>query len=99
MIKVDFPALQNAAERVTKASNFMNGELAVLRTKVAAIGAGGGTDSWSGAAQTEYNLRQSEWDTAADALNAILADLAVRIDGAAHTYYNAEIINEQRFSR
>jgi WXG100 family type VII secretion target len=100
MIKVNFAALQNASERITSAGNFMNTELAGLRSTVAAIAQpGGAVESWSGGAQAEYQLRQAEWDSAAEQLNLILADLAVRVDSAAQTYYNAEIINEQRFRR
>jgi WXG100 family type VII secretion target len=98
MIRVDFAALQNAVTSITDASNFMVGELATLEASVAAIAQpGGATESWSGAAQSEYQLRHTEWRAAAAALNDILADLAVRVDNAAHTYHNAEIINEQRF--
>lgn len=97
-MRVDFVALQEAVKSITDASNFMVGELATLEATVAVIAQpGGALESWSGAAQGEYQLRHTEWRTAAAALNDILADLAVRVDMAAHTYYNAEIINEQRF--
>jgi len=49
--------------------------------------------TWSGAAATEYNALQSQWDTAAAELNSILRTIADALHVANENYSEAERAN------
>jgi early secretory antigenic target protein ESAT-6 len=87
-IKVDFAAVSQAAADITTAMNNMDTQLENLKTALAPMIA-----EWSGPAQEQYWIRQSQWDTAATEIKELLGNYSAKVTLAGGRMVDTETSN------
>ncbi|MFC4942758.1 WXG100 family type VII secretion target [Pseudonocardia sp. GCM10023141] len=92
-IKVTFAALESAQQSVTGTSGRISGQLEDLKRYIAPMVA-----SWEGAAATDYQAKQRQWDAASADLNRVLAKIGVALGLAKDAYVQVENANAARWS-
>jgi early secretory antigenic target protein ESAT-6 len=88
-IKVTFGALEAARADVAGAATRISGQLEELRRFLAPLVA-----TWEGQAATEYQVKQRQWDAAADDLAAVLVQIGVTLGSANDSYRQLEHANK-----
>lgn len=85
---VTFGAIETAASDTDQIANQIDGQLDDLKSYLAPLVA-----SWGGQASENYQALQRKWDQSAEALNAILRDMARAMRAANANYTQAESAN------
>lgn len=91
-IKVTFGALAAAQSDVSGTASRITTQLDDLRRFLAPMVA-----TWQGAAAEDYQLRQRQWDTAANDLTTVLAQIGAALGVANDSYRQAENANAARW--
>ncbi|HEY0638411.1 MAG TPA: WXG100 family type VII secretion target [Pseudonocardiaceae bacterium] len=92
-IKVTFGELASAQGNISSTVNHVNQQLADLKSFLAPM-----VSTWDGAAAETYNQLQRQWDTSAEELNRVLAQIATAVGTANDAYQQAESTNQNRFA-
>jgi 6 kDa early secretory antigenic target len=82
-VSVSFDTVSRAQSDVSNSVARMNQQHADLRTFVTQL-----TGTWEGKASSDYQVLQKRWDTAAQDLNAVLAEIS-QVLGQAHDGYRS----------
>jgi WXG100 family type VII secretion target len=88
-ILVTFGALSQAQADIQSVSNNLNQELGDLKAYLAPM-----VSTWTGAASSEYQAKQAQWDSAAAELNQILSRIGVAVGQALANYETTEKTNQ-----
>ncbi len=91
-IKVTFGALAAAQSDVSGTASRITTQLDDLRRFLAPMVA-----TWQGTAAEDYQLRQRQWDTAANDLTTVLAQIGAALGVANDSYRQAENANAARW--
>jgi len=89
-ILVTFGAVQQAQGDTQTTANNLNQQLGDLKSYLQPLVA-----TWTGAASSDYQAKQAQWDQAQQALNDILARISMAL-GTAHTNYVSTEQTNQR---
>lgn len=93
-IRVEFPALAQAAEDINVAMQTMDTTLSdldtSLRTKLA---------EWDGGAFGDYSATKAVWDTAADNIKTLLGSISRAVNASNEQMAATEMRNALRFQR
>jgi early secretory antigenic target protein ESAT-6 len=92
-IFVTFGAVSGAQADVSTTATNLNQQLADLKAYLRPLVA-----SWTGAASTDYQAKQAQWDQAQQELNDILARIATALGQAHSNYTSAETTNRQMWA-
>jgi early secretory antigenic target protein ESAT-6 len=87
-IKVAFGTVSGAGDEVRRSAATIKGELDDLLRSVARV-----AETWEGAAQEHYRVRQDQWNAAAEDLHGVLTSIAGALDAAAEDYRATEARN------
>jgi early secretory antigenic target protein ESAT-6 len=87
-VLVTFDAIQTAQSDVVSTVNAINQEMDDLKSYLQPI-----VQTWSGAASEQYNSLQNQWNTAAQDLNAVLAQIGQNLQMAHDNYTATESSN------
>jgi WXG100 family type VII secretion target len=91
-IKVTFGELAAAQQNVAATAQRISSRLDDLKRFVAPLAA-----TWDGAAATDYQVKQKQWDTAAADLAQVLARIGAALGAANDNYQQVESANASRW--
>jgi early secretory antigenic target protein ESAT-6 len=89
---VNFASLHKASEDIQKALNALHTQLGQLDTDARPL-----VSTWQGDAQQAYEVRQKQWSTASQDLQAMLRDIKSAVDESASDYLHTEKRNTGMF--
>ncbi|MGH3342650.1 MAG: WXG100 family type VII secretion target [Carbonactinosporaceae bacterium] len=92
-IMVQFGAVEQARTDVSQTANSLNQQLGDLKAYLQPLVA-----SWTGAAATDYQAKQAQWDQAQQNLNDILAQISLALGRAHDGYQGTEMRNRQMWA-
>jgi len=90
---VQFGALQNASQNISKAVNTLHSKLSDLESAAGPL-----VQAWAGDAKEAYAQRQQQWRNAAQDITNILAQIKSALDESADQYAATERSNTNLFS-
>jgi early secretory antigenic target protein ESAT-6 len=90
---VQFGALQNASQNISKAVNTLHSKLSDLESAAGPL-----VQAWEGDAKEAYAQRQAQWRNAAQDITNILAQIKSALDESAEQYAATERSNTNLFS-
>jgi len=91
-IRVNYGDLSAASGNVAGTAQRMRSQLDDLKRFIAPMVA-----TWEGAAATEYQAKQRQWDTAAADLTAVLTQIGAALGTANESYQQVESANAARW--
>ncbi|MGH2787375.1 MAG: WXG100 family type VII secretion target [Actinomycetota bacterium] len=86
---VTFGSLSQAQADIQSVSNSLNQQLGDLKSYLAPM-----VSTWTGAASSEYQAKQAQWDSAAAELNQILSRIGGTVGQALANYESTEKTNQ-----
>jgi early secretory antigenic target protein ESAT-6 len=92
-IKVSFAGLSQGAADIGRSASMIEQHLADLKRDLSKL-----TADWTGAASTEYQGHQRNWDQAAADLKQVLASIGTAVARAGDDYADGERKNASRWT-